>query len=71
VCGGLWEFWNYWAEARWVYDVPFSWSGPKVFEMPLAGFLGFIPFAVECHAMQNYLLAVLNRRKTLTPSFSS
>jgi hypothetical protein len=66
VCGLLWEFWNYWAEARWIYILPFSWAGPKIFEMPLLGFLGFIPFAVECHSMQNYLLALLNRKKTLT-----
>lgn len=64
MCGLLWEFWNYWAEARWVYNLPFSWAGPRIFEMPLLGFLGFIPFAVECHAMQNYLLALLNRKKT-------
>jgi hypothetical protein len=66
ACGLLWEFWNYWAEARWMYNLPFSWAGPKIFEMPLLGFLGFIPFAVECHAMQNYLLALRNRKKTLT-----
>lgn len=63
ACGFLWEFWNYWAEAKWIYKLPFSWAGPKVFEMPLLGFLGFIPFAVECHSMQNYLLALLNRKK--------
>jgi hypothetical protein len=63
VCGFLWEFWNYWAEARWIYNLPFSWAGPKVFEMPLLGFLGFIPFAVECHAMQNYLLVLFDRKK--------
>jgi hypothetical protein len=65
VCGVLWEFWNYWAEARWIYNLPFSWSGPKIFEMPLLGFLGFIPFAVECHAMQNYLLVLLKRKESL------
>jgi hypothetical protein len=64
VCGVLWEFWNYWAEARWIYNLPFSWSGPKIFEMPLLGFLGFIPFAVECHAMQNYLLVLLKRKES-------
>jgi hypothetical protein len=64
VCGVLWEFWDYWAEARWMYNLPFSWSGPKIFEMPLLGFLGFIPFAVECHAMQNYLLVLLKRKES-------
>jgi hypothetical protein len=64
VCGVLWEFWNYWAEARWIYNLPFSWSGPKIFEMPLLGFLGFIPFAIECHAMQNYLLVLLKKKES-------
>jgi hypothetical protein len=53
-CGLLWEFWNYWAGAKWFYTIPFlSWV--KIFEMPLLGFLGFPPFALECWVMvQSY-----------------
>jgi hypothetical protein len=50
VCGVLWEFWNYWATAKWIYTVPFT-QDLRVFEMPLAGFLGFGPFAWEYAAM--------------------
>lgn len=50
VCGVLWEFWNYWATARWIYSAPFT-EDVRVFEMPLAGFLGFGPFAWEYAAM--------------------
>jgi hypothetical protein len=46
LCGLLWEFWNFWAASRWVYTVPYT-PGLQVFEMPLAGLLGFGPFAVE------------------------
>ncbi|MBI5585600.1 MAG: hypothetical protein HY892_17460 [Deltaproteobacteria bacterium] len=54
ICGGLWEFWNYWATAKWIYTVP--WVGEvKLFEMPVLGFLGFPPFAVECYVMAHYL----------------
>ncbi|WP_456433587.1 hypothetical protein [Thermosulfuriphilus sp.] len=54
VCGFLWEFWNYWSEAKWIYTVP--WVGKiKLFEMPLPGFLGFPPFAVECFVMYNFI----------------
>ncbi|MEW6264042.1 MAG: hypothetical protein AB1641_13280 [Thermodesulfobacteriota bacterium] len=54
ICGGLWEFWNYWAVSKWVYDVPHvGWL--KVFEMPLLGFGGFPPFAVELYVMTNFL----------------
>jgi hypothetical protein len=50
VCGIFWEFWNYWAPAKWVYIFPMfqQW---KIFEMPIPGFLGFPPFALECFAM--------------------
>lgn len=50
ICGMLWEFWNYWAGSKWIYTVPHV-GFLKVFEMPLFGFLGFPPFAVECFAL--------------------
>lgn len=53
ICGFLWEFWNYWAAAKWVYTAPFT-PNIKVFEMPVAGFLGFGPFAWEYFAMYNF-----------------
>ncbi len=60
VCGILWEFWNYWAGAKWLYVFPI-WQGAKVFEMPLLGYLGFPPFALECFVMYEFLGAVRNR----------
>lgn len=54
ICGFLWEFWNFWARTKWVYGVPFF-HKLKIFEMPLAGFLGFPPFAVECFVMYNFI----------------
>ncbi len=60
ICGLLWEFWNFWAESKWLYSVPlFGWS--KIFEMPLLGFLGFLPFALECHAMYQSLRLLEDR----------
>lgn len=50
VCGLLWEFWNYWGGTKWIYNVPIL-PDVKVFEMPILGFGGFPPFAVECFAM--------------------
>jgi hypothetical protein len=58
VCGGLWEFWNYWAIAKWTYTVPFF-GNVKLFEMPVLGFLGFPPFAVECWVMYIFLRSLL------------
>ena len=54
VCGVLWEFWNYWALTRWTYTVPYL-GHVKVFEMPVLGYLGFPPFALECYAMYQWL----------------
>jgi len=57
ICGFLWEFWNYWARAKWVYTLPyFQWG--RVFEMPVLGYLGFPPFAVEAAVMYNFFQVV-------------
>jgi len=60
VCGILWEFWNFWAGTRWTYDVPIP-LGPKVFEMPVGGFLGFLPFALGCHVMFVFVMTLRRR----------
>jgi hypothetical protein len=53
ACGLLWEFWNYWALAKWVYHLPFLGAAEHVryFEMPVVGLLGFLPFGIECWVM--------------------
>lgn len=50
ICGWLWEFWNNWAAAKWHYTFPIAQQW-KIFEMPAPGFLGFLPFALECFVM--------------------
>jgi Domain of unknown function (DUF4332) len=57
VCGALWESWNFLATARWIYTVPYF-EDTKLFEMPLAGFLGFPPFALECYSFGRVLVAL-------------
>ncbi|MFQ5774611.1 MAG: hypothetical protein ACE5GS_08850 [Kiloniellaceae bacterium] len=63
TCGLLWEFWNYWAAAKWTYDLAFL--GPlehyRYFEMPWVGMLGFPPFALECWVVFQTLLLVLGK----------
>ena len=60
VCGILWEFWNYWASAKWLYVFPLG-QNWKVFEMPAPGYLGFPPFALECLVMFEFLRALRGR----------
>ena len=54
ICGVLWESWNYWAATRWTYSVPYL-GHVKIFEMPVLGYLGFLPFALEAFAMYQWL----------------
>ncbi|MCU1298762.1 MAG: hypothetical protein JWO91_3040 [Acidobacteriaceae bacterium] len=70
VCGWLWEFWNYWAAAKWHYVFPMfqQW---KIFEMPIPGYFGFFPFALECFAMYvttAWSLRLLKRQANDNPS---
>jgi hypothetical protein len=60
VCGVLWEFWNYWSRSKWVYTVPVP-PDIKVFEMPIAGYLGFPAFAVEVFVMYVFVRQLLWR----------
>lgn len=54
VAGIVWEFWNYWADAKWHYDVPYL-GHIRVFEMPILGFLGFMPFIIESLAIYRFV----------------
>jgi len=65
LCGLWWEAWNYLATAKWVYTLPVLNFG-KIFEMPLLGYLGFMPFALECAVMYNFMRAL--EARTLTTS---
>jgi hypothetical protein len=60
VCGLLWELWNYWARTKWMYTVP-GFEEWRLFEMPLMGFLGFPPFALECLVVIRFVQAVGER----------
>jgi hypothetical protein len=53
--GLLWEIFNAYARTKWIYTVPFF-DELKLFEMPVLGFLGFPPFAVECWVLWQMLV---------------
>ncbi|MCI0331546.1 MAG: hypothetical protein L0196_11495 [candidate division Zixibacteria bacterium] len=54
ICGFLWEFWNFWAGAKWVYYVPVL-ADVKIFEMPVVGYFGFLAFALEVFVMYHFV----------------
>jgi hypothetical protein len=66
LCGVLWEFWNFWAHAKWIYTVPIV-GHIKLFEMPVLGYFGFPPFAVECFTMYVCVRAALSRMPSTAP----
>jgi hypothetical protein len=47
ICGLFWEMWNYYSLAKWKYAIPFV-DCCKIFEMPLLGYAGYLPFGLEC-----------------------
>lgn len=49
TCGFFWEMWNVYSMPKWVYHVPLV-DRPKIFEMPLLGYGGYLPFALEVFA---------------------
>jgi hypothetical protein len=53
-CGFFWEMWNSGCVAHWVYTVPYV-NRWKIFEMPLIGYAGYLPFGVECVAIAELL----------------
>jgi tetratricopeptide (TPR) repeat protein len=64
VCGWLWEFWNFWAAGKWNYIFPIM-QKEKIFEMPALGYLGFLPFALECFVMYYFAAWLLGWEKPL------
>ena len=54
VCGFFWEMWNYYSFPKWIYHIPVLgfW---RIFEMPLLGYGGYVPFALELYALKNFL----------------
>jgi hypothetical protein len=60
VCGWFWEMWNYLAMPKWVYSVPHV-GFLKIWEMPLLGYGGYVPFAFEVLAFYALIVALAAR----------
>lgn len=55
ICGFFWEMWNFFSLVKWEYAVPFVHRFP-LFEMPLLGWAGYLPFGLECVAAASLFL---------------
>ncbi len=47
ICGFFWEMWNSHSLAHWEYAIPHV-HRFQIFEMPLLGYAGYLPFGLEC-----------------------
>ena len=55
ICGFFWEMWNFYAYPKWIYRIPFV-DFLHVFEMPVLGFLGYLPFSMELFDIYHLLM---------------
>jgi hypothetical protein len=66
--GFFWEFWNYGSNAFvpnrnphfWIYDIPYLNVIHVFSEMPLLGYIGYLPFGVQCWVWWLLVARVLN-----------
>ena len=54
ICGFFWEMWNYFSYPKWIYHTPGA-NFLHIFQMPLLGYGGYVPFAWELFALRNFL----------------
>ena len=58
VCGFFWELWNFGSLAKWHYSIPYV-QRFHLFEMPLLGYAGYLPFGVECALVMQLVARLL------------
>lgn len=61
MTGFFWEMWNYYSMPKWTYSVPFV-GFLHVFEMPILGYTGYLPFGLEVFSIFGLLFMVFFRQ---------
>jgi hypothetical protein len=59
ICGFFWELWNFYAFPKWIYHVPFV-DFLHVFEMPILGYGGYLPFGMELFALYHLVTGIID-----------
>jgi hypothetical protein len=63
ICGFFWEMWNIYSFPKWIYHVaPFEFL--YIFEMPLLGYGGYLPFGLELFAFYHLVMGLLSPKKS-------
>jgi hypothetical protein len=56
----FWEMWNFLSYPKWIYHVPWvDWL--HIFEMPLLGYGGYLPFSLELYALYHLVRGAFGR----------
>ena len=58
----FWEMWNYFSFPKWTYHVAWG-DWLRLFEMPLLGYGGYLPFALELYALYHLVVGWLGDKK--------
>ena len=58
VCGFFWEMWNDEASVSWEYNIGYL-DFARVFQMPLLGYGGYLPFGLETYAVFHFVAGLL------------
>lgn len=70
ICGFFWEMWNYYSMPKWTYSIPYF-EVVHVFEMPLLGYGGYIPFGLEIFSIVALTAALVPALRIPAASVSS
>jgi hypothetical protein len=62
ICGFFWEMWNYYSYPKWIYQVPFV-KFLHIFEMPLLGYGGYLPFSLELFALYHLVIGLFRQEE--------
>lgn len=63
ICAFFWEMWNFHSYPKWIYHLPNIYA-PKLFEMPLPGYIGYIPFSLELFALTSSFYGLIKLKLT-------
>ena len=66
LCGFFWETWNFGSTAKWVYAIPYV-DALHVFEMPLLGYAGYLPFGVLCAGIGDLVVGFVRTEQKTFP----
>ena len=59
----FWEMWNFYSYPKWIYHVAWG-DWLHLFEMPLLGYGGYLPFALELYAVYHFVCGLFRDKTT-------